>query len=186
MSIALILLQEDVCIETEEGLKQCKLIAVHAGLDKRKSVKDQLKLLRAKDTSISKLQQLNGRKDVWNMPQVKNKPSQEPSKLCILIPKRSCWIFFSWNILFQELDDKQTVVVSGHHGKLHVDGLRLIIDESGGYADKPLWLQSSFLLRRSSATPISFPTNIFISFSNFKCHLIVLWLIEYSIFLSIT
>ncbi len=32
----------------------------------------------------------------------------------------------------QELNEKQTIVVSGHHGKLHVEGLRLIIDEGGG------------------------------------------------------
>lgn len=29
-------------------------------------------------------------------------------------------------------------MVSGHHGKLHIDGLRLIIDEGGGYEDKPI------------------------------------------------
>jgi hypothetical protein len=29
-------------------------------------------------------------------------------------------------------------VVSGHHGKLHVEGLRLIIDESGGVEEKPM------------------------------------------------
>ncbi|KFK38336.1 hypothetical protein AALP_AA3G100900 [Arabis alpina] len=98
--------EEDVCIETEKGLKQCKLIAVHAGLEKGKSVNEQLELLRGKDTSISKIQPLSGRKNVWNIP--------------------------------QELDDKQIVIVSGHHGKLHIDGLRLIIDESGGYSDRPL------------------------------------------------
>ncbi|KAL0744038.1 hypothetical protein Bca4012_085551 [Brassica carinata] len=98
--------EEDVYIETEEGLKQCKLIAVHAGLDKQKSVNEQLELLRAKDTSFSRIQPLSGRKDVTSMP--------------------------------QELVDKQTIVVSGHHGKLHIDGLRLIIDESGGYDYKPL------------------------------------------------
>lgn len=36
----------------------------------------------------------------------------------------------------QELND--TVIVSGHHGKLHISGLRLIVDEGGGYADKPV------------------------------------------------
>ncbi|CAN8259887.1 unnamed protein product [Cochlearia groenlandica] len=98
--------EDDVCIETEEGLKHCKLIAVHAGLEKGMSVEEQLKLLRGKDTSISKLPHLSGRKSVWDIP--------------------------------QELDDKQTVVVSGHHGKLHIDGFRLIIDEGGGYPDKPV------------------------------------------------
>ncbi|XP_010479310.1 PREDICTED: uncharacterized protein LOC104758152 [Camelina sativa] len=98
--------EDDVCIETEEGLKHCKLIAVHAGLEQGKNVEEQLKLLRAKDTSISRIQPLTGRKTVWDIP--------------------------------QELDEKQTIVVSGHHGKLHIEGLRLIIDESGGYANKPL------------------------------------------------
>jgi hypothetical protein len=36
-------------------------------------------------------------------------------------------------------------VVSGHHGKLHIEGLRLIIDESGGFENKPLSI-SPFLL----------------------------------------
>ncbi|CAH2054276.1 unnamed protein product, partial [Thlaspi arvense] len=98
--------EEDVCVETEEGLKQCKLIAVHAGLERRTSVNEQLELLRARDTSIPKIQPLSGRRNVWDIP--------------------------------QELDDKQTVIVSGHHGKLHIDGLRLIVDESGGYPDIPL------------------------------------------------
>jgi hypothetical protein len=29
-------------------------------------------------------------------------------------------------------------VVSGHHAKLHVEGLRLIIDEGGGLEEKPV------------------------------------------------
>ena len=98
--------EDDVCLETEEGLKHCKLIAVHAGLEKGDSVEEQLKLLRAKDTSISKVPYLSGRKNVWDIP--------------------------------HELDGKQTVLVSGHHGKLHMDGLRLIIDEGGGYPEKPV------------------------------------------------
>lgn len=98
--------EDDVCVETEEGVKRCKLIAVHAGLEKGDSVEEQLKLLRAKDTSISKVPYLSGRRNVWDIP--------------------------------QELDDKETVLVSGHHGKLHMDGLRLIIDEGGGYPEKPV------------------------------------------------
>lgn len=82
----LILLQDDVCIETEEGLKHCKLIAVHAGLEKGSSVEEQLKLLRAKDTSISKIQHLSGRKTVWDIPQVKT--SKEPNLML-----RSCSVF---------------------------------------------------------------------------------------------
>ena len=38
----------------------------------------------------------------------------------------------------QELSEKPTMVVSGHHGKLHIDGLRLIIDEGGGLQDRPV------------------------------------------------
>ena len=29
-------------------------------------------------------------------------------------------------------------MVSGHHGKLHIEGLRLIIDEGGGFENKPV------------------------------------------------
>ncbi|KAL8138247.1 hypothetical protein V2J09_004248 [Rumex salicifolius] len=42
-----------------------------------------------------------------------------------------------WNIP-EELKEKPIVIVSGHHGKLHIEGLRLIIDEGGGYIDKPV------------------------------------------------
>ncbi|CAN8270674.1 unnamed protein product [Cochlearia groenlandica] len=98
--------EEDVCIETMKGLKHCRLIAVHAGLEKGREVNEQIQLLKDKDTSIPRIQPLTGRKTVWDIP--------------------------------KELDDNQTVVVSGHHGKLHIDGLRLIIDESGGFSDKPL------------------------------------------------
>lgn len=40
--------------------------------------------------------------------------------------------------MLQELceNEKETVVVSGHHGKLHIDGLRLIIDEGGSAPEK--------------------------------------------------
>ncbi|XP_065856137.1 tyrosine-protein phosphatase RLPH2-like [Euphorbia lathyris] len=98
--------EEDVCIENEEGIQHCKLIAVHAGLEKAKNVEEQLKCLKAKDTSIPKVESLSGRKNVWDIP--------------------------------QELQGKPTIVVSGHHGKLHIDGLRLIIDESGGLENNPV------------------------------------------------
>nr|CAB3486974.1 unnamed protein product [Digitaria exilis] len=42
-----------------------------------------------------------------------------------------------WNTP-KDLSGKHTIVVSGHHGKLHIDGLRFIIDEGGGYEDKPI------------------------------------------------
>jgi len=42
-----------------------------------------------------------------------------------------------WNTP-KDLTGKRTIVVSGHHGQLHIDGLRFIIDEGGGYEDKPI------------------------------------------------
>ncbi|KAK9052759.1 hypothetical protein SSX86_029389 [Deinandra increscens subsp. villosa] len=42
-----------------------------------------------------------------------------------------------WDIP-EELRGTPTIVVSGHHGKLHVDGLRLIIDEGGGLEQNPI------------------------------------------------
>lgn len=137
--ILLILLQDDVCIETEEGLTHCKLIAVHAGLETKNNVEEQLKLLRDKDTSIPRIQPLTGRKTVWGIPQVK-KTLKEPNfvlRSCSLL-KSLCMTLFALEHTLQELDDKKTIVVSGHHGKLHIDGLRLIIDEGGGYTDTPL------------------------------------------------
>ncbi|KAI8563100.1 hypothetical protein RHMOL_Rhmol03G0087400 [Rhododendron molle] len=93
--------QDDVCLETEEGIKHCKLIAVHAGLEKGKAVEEQLKFLKARDTRVPKVEALSGRKSVWDIP--------------------------------EELTKYPTIVVSGHHAKLHIEGLRLIIDEGGGF-----------------------------------------------------
>ncbi|KAL2323124.1 hypothetical protein Fmac_027503 [Flemingia macrophylla] len=98
--------EDDVFVNTDDGVNCCKLIAVHAGLVKGVDVKEQLKLLKARDTRVPKVEALSGRKSVWDMP--------------------------------EELTASQTIVVSGHHAKLHVEGLRLIIDEGGGYEDKPV------------------------------------------------
>ncbi|KAK1562961.1 hypothetical protein Q3G72_020131 [Acer saccharum] len=92
--------EDDVSIEIEDGIKHCKLIVVHAGLEKGKNVEEQLKRLKAKDTRVSKVEALSGRKN--------------------------------------ELTEKPTIIVSGHHGKLHIDGLRLIIDEGGGLPNNPV------------------------------------------------
>ncbi|KAH1227865.1 hypothetical protein GmHk_10G027991 [Glycine max] len=81
--------EDDVFVNTDDGVKCCKLIAVHAGLEKGKDLKEQLKLLKARDTRVPKVEALSGRK-------------------------------------------------IRHHGKLHVEGLRLIIDEGGGYKDRPV------------------------------------------------
>ncbi|KAF5750486.1 hypothetical protein HS088_TW03G00823 [Tripterygium wilfordii] len=98
--------EDDVCVETGEGITHCKLIAVHAGLERGKNVEEQLKILRSKDTRVPKVDALSGRKNVWDIP--------------------------------KELTENPTVVVSGHHGKLHIEDLRLIIDEGGGLESNPV------------------------------------------------
>lgn len=62
--------QDNVCIETQEGFQCCKLIAVHAGLGKKRGVEEQLIYLRGRDTRIPRVDALSGRKDVWEMPEV--------------------------------------------------------------------------------------------------------------------
>ena len=62
--------QDDVFVETEEGVKHCRLIAVHAGLEKGKGIDEQLKRLKSKDTTIPKVEALSGRKSVWDIPEV--------------------------------------------------------------------------------------------------------------------
>ncbi|KAG0490718.1 hypothetical protein HPP92_007581 [Vanilla planifolia] len=62
-------LKDSVWIDHSEGRICCKLIAVHAGLEKSKSVDEQLKFLKAKDTSIPKVEDLSGRHNVWEIPQ---------------------------------------------------------------------------------------------------------------------
>lgn len=62
--------QNDVCVETENGITHCKLIAVHAGLERNKNVEEQLKFLRARDTRVPKVEAISGRKNVWDIPKV--------------------------------------------------------------------------------------------------------------------
>ncbi|XP_020106857.1 uncharacterized protein LOC109723057 [Ananas comosus] len=62
--------EENVPVDTDEGRICCKLIAVHAGLLKSKGVDERLKLLRARDTRLPKVQELSGRQDVWEIPKV--------------------------------------------------------------------------------------------------------------------
>ncbi|CAN6586930.1 unnamed protein product [Malus baccata var. baccata] len=99
-------LKDNVCVETADGIKHCRLIVVHAGLEKDKDVKQQLAFLKARDTRVPKIEALSGRKNVWDIP--------------------------------KELIEKPIVVVSGHHAKLNIEGLRLIIDEGGGMAERPV------------------------------------------------
>ncbi|KAL3628335.1 Tyrosine-protein phosphatase rlph2 [Castilleja foliolosa] len=98
--------EDNVCIDTKEGLENCKLIAVHAGLEKGKGVEEQLSYLKAKDTRIPKVEALSGRKNVWNIP--------------------------------EELTKTPTIVISGHHGKVHIEEYRLIIDLGGGLVNNPV------------------------------------------------
>ncbi|KAI4310494.1 hypothetical protein MLD38_035468 [Melastoma candidum] len=120
--------EDDVCIETPDGIKHCRLIAVHAGLEKGKDVEEQLKILKDRDTRVPKIAQLSGRKNVWDIP--------------------------------EELTEPPTIVVSGHHGKLHIEGLRLIIDEGGGLEQNPISaivLPSMKIIRDTDAIPSSNP-----------------------------
>ena len=41
-------------------------------------------------------------------------------------------------MVWQELAAQKVLMVSGHHGKLHFESNRLIIDEGGGYDDRPI------------------------------------------------
>jgi hypothetical protein len=47
-----------------------RLIAVHAGLEKKMPVEEQLALLYKKDATNPRLETLYGRKNVWDIPQV--------------------------------------------------------------------------------------------------------------------
>ncbi|GJV81585.1 calcineurin-like metallo-phosphoesterase superfamily protein [Tanacetum coccineum] len=120
--------EDNVLIETDKGLLSCKLIAVHGGLERGKDVEEQIKYLKAKDTKIPKVEPLSGRKSVWDIPESR-----------ISIGKLTIEEILKYLRLDGvELTKTPTIVVSGHHGKLHVDGLRLIIDENGGYEEKPI------------------------------------------------
>eukprot|EP00252_Welwitschia_mirabilis_P017571 TRINITY_DN38915_c0_g1_i1.p1 TRINITY_DN38915_c0_g1~~TRINITY_DN38915_c0_g1_i1.p1 ORF type:complete len:318 (-),score=34.37 TRINITY_DN38915_c0_g1_i1:304-1227(-) len=90
--------------DTEKG--DVKLIAVHAGLEKTKSVKEQLELLMNRDVTLPRIEPLSGRRNVWEIP--------------------------------SELLETNTLLVSGHHGVLYMEGNRFIIDESGGLEHRPI------------------------------------------------
>ena len=59
-----------MCLETKDGIKTYRLIAVHAGLEEGKDIEEQLKFLKAKETKFPKIMGLSGRKNVWNIPKV--------------------------------------------------------------------------------------------------------------------
>ena len=50
----------------------------------------------------------------------------------------TCCKFDPQNTNLQELAEQRVMVVSGHHGTIHVDELRLIIDEGGGLSHLPV------------------------------------------------
>ena len=61
-----------------------------------------------------------------------------------------------WNIP-EELSNSPTIVASGHHAKLHIEGRRFIIDEGGGYEDRPvaaIVLPSKKIIRDTEVLPI--------------------------------
>ncbi|XP_071694934.1 tyrosine-protein phosphatase RLPH2-like [Rutidosis leptorrhynchoides] len=49
-------------------------------------------------------------------------------------------ISWRWDVrdMHEELSKQETILVSGHHGELHIEGLRLIIDEGDGLETNPL------------------------------------------------
>lgn len=57
----------------------------------------------------------------------------------------------------QELTEKPAIVVSGHHGKLHIEDLRLLIDEGGGgFENKPVAARGRPFLLTSDKQPLYF------------------------------
>ncbi|MCO5601928.1 hypothetical protein L7F22_056054 [Adiantum nelumboides] len=120
--------EQDNFDEKEYGFK--KLIAVHAGLEKSKSVEKQRKILLEKDVSLPRVEPFSGRKNVWDTP--------------------------------DELAEQGVLVVSGHHGKLHTDKLRLIIDEGGGLPHLPIaaMILPSRMLVRDTDDPSNYTSMI--------------------------
>lgn len=58
-----------------------------------------------------------------------------------------------------ELVEQGVLVVSGHHGTLHIDKLRLIIDEGGGYPQLPIAaiVLPSRIIVRDTDDPMNYP-----------------------------
>ncbi|KAH7315344.1 hypothetical protein KP509_21G045600 [Ceratopteris richardii] len=96
--------EQDNLDEAKYGFR--KLIAVHAGLEKSKSIEEQINLLYGKDVRLPRVEPFSGRKNVWETP--------------------------------NELVEQGVLIVSGHHGVLHTEQLRLIIDEGGGLPHLPI------------------------------------------------
>lgn len=75
------------------------------------------------------LENLKGVQEQLNT--LKTKDTRIP-KVEALSGRKSVWY------MPEELSETSTIVVSGHHGKLHMDHLRLVIDEGGGLKDNPI------------------------------------------------
>lgn len=69
-------------METKDGIKHYKLIAVHAGLERGKDVQEQLNSLKAKDSKVPKIECLSGRKNVWDIPNVRTQNSYTYQLCC--------------------------------------------------------------------------------------------------------
>ncbi|KAM1293641.1 hypothetical protein ACFX2H_013658 [Malus domestica] len=124
--------EDNVCIETADRIKHCRLIVVHAGLEKDKDVKQQLAFLKAKDTRVPKIEALSGRKNVWDIPK-----EMAFHLLISAILSTETFVVYC-PMIFVFLMFKPTIVVSGHHAKLNIEGLKLTIDEGGGMAERPV------------------------------------------------
>ena len=91
IQVIMVLWQENVPIDTDEGQIICNLIAVHAGLERTIDLNEQLRVLRTRDTRVPKVQMLSGRQDVWDTPKVKKKSA---SYFSLVYQKRNLfWVF---------------------------------------------------------------------------------------------
>jgi hypothetical protein len=61
-----------VPIDTDEGQTVCKLIAVHAGLERSIKMDEQLEVPKSRDTRVPNVQMLHGRHGVWDITKVAN------------------------------------------------------------------------------------------------------------------
>ncbi|KAL3617344.1 hypothetical protein CASFOL_038757 [Castilleja foliolosa] len=157
--------EDNVCIKTKEGLKNCKLIAVHAGLEKGKGVEEQI-FVQLCNASIAKTFKRRNKK-VKRRKQMKKEYSLASQSRIMLNEPRNIGANSFTNDRFvdsfsqqapinyippplnigpaipdhrypllgtkrpfshSELTKTLIIVISGHHGKVHIEEYRLIID----------------------------------------------------------
>ncbi|KAI6697887.1 hypothetical protein NL676_018006 [Syzygium grande] len=71
----------------------------------------------------------------WSMKSVKDQnlsPHSLERMMSAIAGRKIVWY------IPEELIETPMILVGGHHGKLHIQGLRLIIDEGDGSPDKPV------------------------------------------------